>query len=74
MILYRPGAEATARTQVCRELISMLKECPVDEVRRYCISYINDDDDINSSSTKIKEKINQKFGKTVKQEDKEVRL
>ena len=73
MIQYRPGFEDSARTQACRDLVAMFKECEVDEVRRYCISYINDDDEVNGSIAKIKEKINRKFGKTAKQEDKEVR-
>ena len=73
MLSCRPGNEIQARNHAVKELNSMLKECQNEEIRKYFISYILDNDEIYTSSTKIKEKINQKFGKTPKQEDRETR-
>ena len=74
MVSCRPGYEVQAKNQAVKELGSMLKECQNEEVKKYFNSYILGNDEIYRSATKIKEKLDQKFGKTPKQEDKETRV
>ena len=71
LISSKPGTEDIAKKQAVRELLLMLKECSNDEVRRYCTSYIIENNECNKSSEKVKEKINLKFGKTHGQDKKE---
>ena len=51
----------------------MLKDCPVEEIRTYCLKYVNDNEECNTTTKKIMEKINLKFVKTERQKDKETR-
>merc|ERR1712015_391253 len=59
MLACRPGNETQARHQAVKELNSMFKECQCEEIKKYFVAYIMENDDIYTSSTKIKEKINQ---------------
>ena len=54
LVQGRPGTESTAKAQAVRELLGMLKECQVDEIRRYSVTYVIENDESNKTSALVK--------------------
>ena len=51
----------------------MTSTCEVEEVKKYCINFVNHNTEVNGDVEKIKAKLKSRFDKTEKQKDKEIR-